>query len=196
MKKKHRIKKTKMYFWYYLLAAVLLFAVSMIASYIYFKPVLETDVPFMDSIESQIPASKTDGEGDSSDRLYSSEGSSLTDGDGIRRGQLLVTAEDVIRKHMESYSVKLLDLYMDAEGIIYADFSSDLMKNFHGDASEEHQLISGLYDRLSISIPGFSALKILINGKEADSFGGHIDISRPVGREIRDVIYRKTNRYF
>lgn len=194
MKKKHRIKKTITYFWYYVLAAILLFVFSIIASYIYFKPVLETDIPFIDSIESQIPVSKTDGEG--SDRLYSSVGNSLTDGDGIRRGNLLVTAEDVIKNHMESYSVKLLDLYMDAEGVIYADFSSDLMKSFQGDASEEHQLISGLYDKLSTSIPGFTALKILINGKEADSFGGHIDISRPIGREIRDVIQNETNRYF
>jgi hypothetical protein len=49
-------------------------------------------------------------------------------------------------------------------------------------------VIARLYKGIKFKVPGFTALKILINGKETESFGGHIDISRPIGEEIAESI--------
>ncbi len=77
---------------------------------------------------------------------------------------------------------------MDKEGIIYIDLSNGLRKNFKGDAYEEFSIIAGLYKSIKTTIPDFTALKILIEGREAESFGGHIDISKPIGGEIAGSI--------
>ncbi|MEF9437441.1 MAG: hypothetical protein L0922_01325 [Candidatus Mariimomonas ferrooxydans] len=196
MKKAQRTKKTKSYFWYYLLAAVLIFSTSITASYLYLKPKLAFKAPFIENIESQRLDTKTDEGEENSLRLYESKRKDSSFNDELRRSALLVTAEDVIRKYMEPRSVKLLDLYMDKTGTIYADFSSELRKNFNGDAFDEYQIIADLYKRLRLNVPYFRALKILIDGKEAESLGGHIDISKPIGEKIEDITKRETNRYF
>ena len=85
---------------------------------------------------------------------------------------------------MQPYNVRLLDLYMDKNGDVYVDLSDELRKNFNGDASEEYQIIAGLYKNIKTNIPDFKSLKILVGGKEAESFGGHIDISNPIGETI------------
>jgi hypothetical protein len=77
---------------------------------------------------------------------------------------------------------------MDKDGIIYIDFGDELKKNFRGDALEELNIIGGLYKGIKSAVPGFNALKILIEGRETESFGGHIDISRPIGEEIAESI--------
>ncbi len=196
MKRARRTRKTKSYFWHYLLVVVLVFITSTTASYLYFKPKLAFKVPFIENIESQRLGTKSNEVEEDSLRLYKSRREGLFDNDKLRRGTLLVTTEDVIRKYMEPRGVKLLDLYMDKYGTIYADFSSELRKNFNGDAFDEYQIIADLYKRIRINAPNFNSLKILIDGKEVESFGGHIDISKPIGEKIEGVIQRKTYRYF
>jgi hypothetical protein len=119
-------------------------------------------------------------------RLYRSTEhiSTVKGGTVFRKDDLLMIVEDFIRKHVEAYGVRLLDLYLDREGVIYIDFGSELKKNFRGDANEELTILAGLYRGIKSTIPELAYLKILIDGSEAESFGGHIDISRPVGEEV------------
>lgn len=197
MKKTRRIKKTKSYFWHYLIVAALVFATAATASYFYLKPKLAFMSPFIESIESRYSGAKSPEVEEDSLRLYKSlqrDSAGIYDKSG--QAALLVTAENVIKKYMASYDTKLLDLYMDKKGTIYADFSSELKKKFKGDAFDEHQIIAGLYRNIRVNVPNFNSLKILIEGKEIDSLGGHIDTSKPIGKEIESVIQRKTYRYF
>lgn len=196
MKKARRNKKTKSYFLYYLLVAIFLFAVSTAASYLYFKPMLAFEASFIENIEAQRLEAKPDKGSSESVRLYKSRQKGHSDNDKLRRGGLLFKAEDIIRGYMEPLNVKLLDLYMDRYGTIYVDLSSELRNNFKGDVSEEYLIIADLYKKMSINIPGFTSLKILIEGKETESFGGHIDISKPVEGNIAGDNQRSTNRYF
>lgn len=196
MKRVRQTKKTKRYFWHYLLVMVLMFIISSTSSYFYFKPRFAFKVPFIENIEPQrLGTESNEGERDSL-RLYKSRREGLSGNDKLIRGTLLVTAEDIIRRYMEPRGVKLLDLYVDKDGTIYADFSRELRKNFNGDAFDEYQIIADLYKRMRINVLNFNSLKILIDGKEAESFGGHINISKPIGGKIEGLTQRKTNRYF
>jgi hypothetical protein len=103
---------------------------------------------------------------------------------GLNNDAELAAAENSIKKYLESYNTGLIDLYMDSSGIIYIDMGDELKKNFKGDASEELNIITGLYKSIEAAVPGFRALKILINGNETETLGGHIDISMPVGGDI------------
>jgi hypothetical protein len=197
MKKRRHTKKRKGYPWYYLSAGLVLFCASAFLSYYYLRPILSFESSFIEEIESRDDGNgKPDDEGDASGRLYTSRENGRYVGRRFNRDAYLVIAEDVIKKYMEDKQGKLVDLYMDREGTVYADFSSELKKNFRGDAFEEYKIISDLYKRLRINIPRFRSLKILINGREEESLGGHIIITKPIEAGIEYDRQRKTDRYF
>ncbi len=180
MKKARRIKQA--YFLRYLIAVVLIFVVSAIASFLYFKPKFAFKSSFIEEIESQRLKAKPHEDKKDSFRLYQLPAAESPTGNN--ETMPLVTLEDAIKKYIQPYNAKLLDLYMDKNGDVYVDLSDELRKNFQGDASEEIQIIAGLYKTIKTNTPNFKSLKILIDGKEAESFGGHIDISNPIGEII------------
>jgi hypothetical protein len=188
MKKAQRGKKTrrKKGLWSYLLVMVMLFLLSTGVSYLYFKPRLAFESSFVETLKSSQPKAKHPRKQEDSSRLYKpyKHDSSIWYNADYRKDAVLVMAENVIRRYIKPYDVRLLDLYMDREGVIYIDLSNEIRKNFKGDAFEEFSIIAGLYRSIKITIPDFTALKILIEGKEVESFGGHVDISKPIGEEI------------
>jgi hypothetical protein len=156
------------------------------ASYFYFKDKFSFESSFIAEIESRKANVVDEDRGNDIQRLYKTKGDDqlLKSSIIFRKDTLLVTAEDFIRHNLSSYRATLLDLYLDQEGIIYIDFGSEIKKNFRGDAYGEMNVLSGLFKGMKNIIPGLSAIKILIEGKEAETFGGHIDISKPLGEEI------------
>jgi hypothetical protein len=178
MRRQRHTKKTRSRLWRYITVLILIYGISTTASFLYFKPKLAFNSPFIKDIKSLRSTSKPDTEKERA-RLYKPQ-SIEEDTTEI----LLFKIEDTIKNYMKRYGVRLLDLYMDKDGTIYVDLSNDLRKNFRGDAYEEYLIVAGLYKELKEDIPSFKSLKILIGGKELDSFGGHIDISEPIGEEI------------
>ncbi len=188
--KRNKKKQKKMSRPLFVFLLVIAYTGTMGISYFYFKDRFAFESSYIadiglerDNVYSEAP------EGDPS-RLYESKRSSpvIRSGTVFRKDALLFVAEDIIKKNMMPYKVRLLDLYMDREGIIYIDFGGELKNNFKGSATEELRMIAGLYKGIKFKVPGFTALKILINGKETESFGGHIDISRPIGEKIAESI--------
>jgi hypothetical protein len=188
MKKSRRSKKPGR--WFFMFVLLISFSASAAAAYFHFKEEFTFESSFIAEIEARQAAAELIKKKRSDMRLYASAGSASDAGGGqvYRKDTMLVVAEDIIRKHLKPYKVRLLDLYMDKEGIIYIDFGDELKKNFKGDALEELNIIGGLYKGIKSAVPGFNALKILIEGRETESFGGHIDISRPIGEEIAESI--------
>lgn len=170
----------------FLLILVLLFAVSAGTSFFLFKDKFAFDSSFIADIESRQDKKVSESPKKETSRLYRAEKQEQDSKDNAvsRKDTLLVAAEDIIKKYVTPYNVRLLDLYMDQEGVIYIDFGDELKRNFNGDAIEEIKVLAGLFSGLRSTVPGFTALKILIEGKEAESFGGHVDISKPIGEEI------------
>ncbi len=174
----------------FLFILVVFFTISAGGSFYYLKEKFAFDSAFIADIEARRGKAEALGRKKSSSRLYRERSQEVEDEAEtvVRKDALLVTAEDIIRKYVNPHDVRLLDLYMDKEGIIYADFGDELRRNVHVDAREELEIVAGLYNSLRTTIPGFTALKILIGGKEAESLGGHIDISKPIGEEIASSI--------
>jgi hypothetical protein len=183
--KKNNRGKTNNRLYITVLAAA--FLVSMGGSYFYFEQMFAFESSFIEDIESMNGRDKSFTANAGSSRLYETNHDSA--GKGIlRKDTLLVSAETIIREYFLVYKVRLLDLYMDKKGIIYIDIGDELKRNFKGDALEELSLIAGLYKKIRSTVPDFKALKILIEGREAESLGGHIDISKPIGEQIVESI--------
>jgi len=70
-------------------------------------------------------------------------------------------------------NVKLLGLYKDPDQILYIDLSDEFRRNFQGDAISEYLVLKGMYESLVSNLQDFQDFKILLEGKEIESFGGH-----------------------
>lgn len=70
-------------------------------------------------------------------------------------------------------NVKLLGLYKDEGQMLYIDLSDEARRNFQGDAMAEYLLLKAIYESLVSNVPDFQDCKILIEGKEIETLGGH-----------------------
>lgn len=191
MKKTTKVKKKAEHKrWPLVMVLLITYALSAGASYIFLKDKFAFESTFITEIEARQALSEHKKKPEQTGRLYETSGSvpAVKSGTVPRKSRMLVIAEDTIRKLVEEYDAKLLDLYLDRDGMIYMDFSDELKKNYHMDISQELNFLAGLFNGIRASVPGLTAMKILIEGKEADSLGGHIDISRPIGEEIAGII--------
>jgi Sporulation and spore germination len=71
-------------------------------------------------------------------------------------------------------NVKLLGLYKGADQVLYVDLSDELRRNFQGDALQEYLLLRGLYESLISNLQDISDIKVLVDGRESETLGGHV----------------------
>jgi hypothetical protein len=157
---------------------ILLFAITAGISYTYFRPIFAFKSSSDKGVERKVREADKDADMYKSNRLYNAE---IWYDTGLKRANTIITIEDVIRDYIRPHGIKLIDLYMDRQGVVYIDLSDEIIKNFTGDARQEYNLIMGLYTSIKKSVGNISAIKLLIGGKEAETIGGHINISRPIG---------------
>lgn len=77
-------------------------------------------------------------------------------------------------------NVKLLGLYKDEAQMLYIDLSDEVRRNFQGDALSEYLLLKGLYESLVSNVQDFQDVKILVEGKETETLGGHFFLKYPL----------------
>lgn len=99
-----------------------------------------------------------------------------------KRTKSLSIAEAVIEEFFKTPSngtfipqgVKVLGLYRDSSMNLYIDLSDELRRNFQGDALSEFLVLKGMHDSMVANLHDFADLKILVEGKEIESLGGHV----------------------
>ena len=100
----------------------------------------------------------------------------------VKMAETLIT-EYLKKLDGELKTTKLLGVYKDRENILYIDLSDSFSKNFYGGAKQEYYLLKSLYDTVVSNITGTTDVKLLIEGKETESIGGHFYSFYPL-REI------------
>ncbi len=75
---------------------------------------------------------------------------------------------------------RLLGLYKDADRTLYVDLSDEFRRNFQGDAVTEFFLLKGLYESIISNIHDIQDIKILIEGNEIETLGGHLYLLYPI----------------
>lgn len=79
---------------------------------------------------------------------------------------------------------KLLSIFVTEDGIAYVDFDAAAAKKHPGGALSELFTIFSVVNTLSLNISEVEAVKILIEGREAKTLAGHIDIRYPFWPDI------------
>jgi spore germination protein GerM len=82
---------------------------------------------------------------------------------------------------------KLLAVYYGSDGILYVDLSDEFRRNFQGDALNEFLLLKGLYDSIISNVTGVDDVKVIIEGKEIESIGGHLFTLYPLKNMLAEV---------
>jgi len=70
----------------------------------------------------------------------------------------------------------LRDVYLDPNNICYVDLSGELSKNSNGGSTGEYMTAYSIVDSICTNFQEIKGVKILIDGKEADSIAGHFRI--------------------
>jgi len=86
--------------------------------------------------------------------------------------------------------VRLLGTYMDENKILYIDLSDEVRRNFHGDALTEFLFLKGMYESLSSNLGEIEDVKVLIEGGERETLGGHFYLSYP----LKDMVSYETDK--
>lgn len=76
-------------------------------------------------------------------------------------------------------ATRLLGAYM-ANGTAYLDFSREIVDASTGSTAGEYVLVSSIVNTVCSNFTGLEAVRILVEGEEVDTLGGHLLISRPL----------------
>lgn len=70
----------------------------------------------------------------------------------------------------------LRELYLDANGIVYADFSQELALNLPGGSTSEYLAVYSITNTLFDNFAWIRGLRILVDGKETTTLTGHVSL--------------------
>ena len=111
-----------------------------------------------------------------------------------RRTAQLAIAEAAVEEYLKGPSgglispipsdSRLLGIYKDTDQILYVDLSDEFRRNFQGDVYAEFFLLKGLYESLISNVPDIQDVKVLIEGKEIETLGGHLFLFFP----LKDIV--------
>jgi hypothetical protein len=95
-------------------------------------------------------------------------------------------AEGIVNEYLKTLpqgaeELKLLGIFRDREDIYYVDLPAAFRSQLAGsDAALEHSILKALVLSLTTNIPSVRDVRILIDGKEVSSLGGHISLLLPL----------------
>ena len=80
--------------------------------------------------------------------------------------------------------VTLKTVLLSEKGDAFVDFSAELSTKHTGGSLDELLTIYSIVDTLTVNLPAIARVQILIDGKEADILAGHIDLRRPLAKNL------------
>lgn len=95
-------------------------------------------------------------------------------------------AENIVAEYLKTLpkvaeEPKLLGIFRDREGLFYIDLSGAFRAQLAGsDTAREHSVLKALVLSVTANIPAAQDVRILIDGKEVSSLGGHIPLLAPL----------------
>ncbi|HSL24615.1 MAG TPA: GerMN domain-containing protein [Vicinamibacterales bacterium] len=80
---------------------------------------------------------------------------------------------------------KLRALFLTGRGEAYVDFSRDIATTHGGGSLNELFTVYAIVNALTVNLPAVTAVQILVDGKEVDTLAGHVDLRRPLGKNLK-----------
>lgn len=74
---------------------------------------------------------------------------------------------------------KVIELFLTKEGVAYIDFSKDFQEEHPSGSSAEISTVYSVVNTLTYNFKPIKEVFILIEGREKETLGGHINLTRP-----------------
>ena len=71
-------------------------------------------------------------------------------------------------------------IFVTQEGTCFVDLTSAVTENHPGGIQSELLTVYSIVNSLVLNVPQIKAVKILVNGTEANTLAGHIDLQTPI----------------
>jgi hypothetical protein len=78
-------------------------------------------------------------------------------------------------------------VYLTAKGEAFVDLSHEIVTGHTGGSLDEALTVFALVDAVTVNLPDVSGVQVLVDGKEADTLAGHIDLRHPLKRSLKWV---------
>ena len=75
-------------------------------------------------------------------------------------------------------------LFIGERGDAFVDLSADVTIKHTGGALDELFTIYAIVNALTVNLPAITRVQILIDGKEADTLAGHVDLRHPLQKNL------------
>ena len=173
------------------IAALILLVVSLVGwlAFSYYMP----GKPLMEDIERQnrasMPASFSDIKVPAT-IFYPGDAGLIKEEKAVAAGTLPVKmVESILQEYFAGFKNELKNtvvrgVYRDRNRIFYIDLSDEFRRNFSGDARYEYYLLKSLYQTIVSNVSDARDVKILIEGREIESVGGHMMITAPLQESV------------
>ena len=77
--------------------------------------------------------------------------------------------------------------YLTSSGDAFVDLSADVSTKHSGGTHAELLTVYAVVNTVTANLQGVQRVQLLVDGKEADSIAGHVDVRRPLERELAYV---------
>jgi spore germination protein GerM len=88
---------------------------------------------------------------------------------------------------------QLLDLFLDDQGIVFLNFNKAISEDHPGGVWMEILTVSSLVQSLTANFELVRGVRILIEGRPAETLAGHVDIRRPLTRAATEMGFKATS---
>ena len=75
-------------------------------------------------------------------------------------------------------------LFVTERGEAYVDLSHDIVAGHSGGSMNELLTVSTLVDVLTSKLPAVTSVQLLVDGKEVKTLAGHVDLRRPLAKNL------------
>jgi spore germination protein GerM len=81
----------------------------------------------------------------------------------------------------------LRSLYLTDKGEAFVDMSAEVRTKHSGGALDELLTVYTIVNVLTVNLPAIQRVQILIDGREADTLAGHVDLRHPLEKQLKWV---------
>lgn len=81
-------------------------------------------------------------------------------------------------------ATSLRGLYVTVRGEAYVDLSKDVVDKHTGGSLDEVFAVYAIVNAVTANLPAIERVQILVDGKEVDTLAGHIDLRRPLRKNL------------
>jgi hypothetical protein len=79
---------------------------------------------------------------------------------------------------------KVRAIFLSERGDLFVDFSPELTSRHSGGSLDELFTVYAIVNAVTVNLPAILRVQILIDGQEADTLAGHVDLRNPLSKNL------------